>query len=186
MVKLLPSKQVSSVRFRPPAPAVRVSIVSIFGWDNILRGVDKTAYLAKPRIPLSEVSLLWDVCYYDLPLEGVAEWKGERYWFDTIEADMPDRKEFFLFRLPASELEKLAALQGLRERLVGRGNRHDDRHLENWDAANPSPFGEKDQRHLSAFSRFDEASKKLPQPSFEKSELIGWCHWSETEPLSSL
>ncbi|WP_265594403.1 hypothetical protein [Haloferula sp. BvORR071] len=53
----------------------------------MLSARNKNTYLALPRIPNAEVRLLWD-----LPLQGVAEWKGQRYWFDTIEEEIPTRR----------------------------------------------------------------------------------------------
>jgi hypothetical protein len=149
----------------------------------MLRRGDKSKYLNLRRIPKAEVRLLWDVDYYDLPLEGVAEWKGNKYWFSSIAEEVPDQNEFFLIKLPKSEMKKIEDLQQLRELMHDASNRHDDRYSNRWkwedlkDGNWTAAYEE--SKHL--FEEFIVAARSLPQPDLDLGEVIGWCFWKEPE-----
>lgn len=151
----------------------------------MLKASDKSQYLTRPRIPNLEVNLLWDVAYYDLPLEGVAEWQGVKYWFATIAEEIPDQKEFFLLRLPSAEMRKVEEIQRLREDIIDAGNRHDLRHATRWDwsTLRGEIWKHAYEKSQQVFQAFSKASAKLPQPDFSMAEVIGWCYWKEPEPI---
>ena len=145
----------------------------------MLRIADKPEYLLQPRIANAEVRLLWDVDYYDRPLEGVAEWKGGKYWFTSIQDEVPDQQEFFLIRLPESEMKKVEDIQRMREAIHDASNRHDEGHASRWKWADLTgdDWNAAREESSASFEKFSEASSRLPQPDFELGEVVGWCLW---------
>lgn len=152
----------------------------------MLRLEDKPTYLSLPRIPNSEVVILWHVDYHDGPLTGVAEWNGNRYWFDSIGEEVPDQKEFYLIRIPESEMRKAEVLQELRERIYDAGNRSDSVHSRRWKwddlegDGRDRAIAESDAR----FSEFIAARDLLPQPDLSSGVVTGWCLWCESTTAS--
>jgi hypothetical protein len=139
---------------------------------------DKPRYLQAPRVARSAVNLLWHCNYYDGPLQGVCELKGERLWFDTIEEEIPDQEEVFLFRLPDSEMKKLEAEQELRERIVGRGNRYDALRGEDCAGVEPESISASGRR-AAAFEEYIEAAKKLPPANTRSEDVVAWFAWRD-------
>ncbi len=149
---------------------------------------DKPKYLVLPRISNAEVQLLWDVEYYDRPLEGVAEWNGRKYWFTSIQEEVPDQKEFFLIKLPESEMKKVEDIQQLRESIYDASNRHDEGRSNRWkwDELKGDSWSAAYKESQGSFESFVMASSRLAQPDFDRGEVIGWCLWKEpeTEPAA--
>lgn len=75
-------------------------------------------------VPRAEgVRLLWEHDYYDGPVSGLAEWRGEQWWFDVADPDggwhRSDPRAYVLRRLTPEELAAEWAEHREFERLVG-------------------------------------------------------------------
>jgi hypothetical protein len=59
------------------------------------------------RVDASEVRLLWDVSYWDGPLDGVCLFRGERCWFECIDEPADEERvsrRFLIRRLTTEQL----------------------------------------------------------------------------------
>ncbi len=67
------------------------------------------------------ITMLWYSNYYDGPLSGLAEYKGERVWFDCVEwEDNPwQMRTFGLYKMSAKELAYEDKWHALWNKLVG-------------------------------------------------------------------
>lgn len=70
---------------------------------------------------LDDVQVLWFDNWYDGPVAGLAEWRGDQYWFNTANdrwyAECP--RQFVLLRVPRVDLDREWAIHRDFEESVG-------------------------------------------------------------------
>ena len=62
---------------------------------DLWRDLDQTDHSALPELDDSDVVLLWAMYRYDGPLNGMAEYRGRRVWFDFHHMDEDGVRYFY-------------------------------------------------------------------------------------------
>lgn len=70
---------------------------------------------------LADVRVLWLADYWDGPKSGLAEWRGEQFWFRTASDDWETERprRFLLLQISTTDLESEHATHIAFEQLVG-------------------------------------------------------------------
>ncbi len=124
-------------------------------------------YRALPQIPRADVTLLWHGEYYDGSINGLLLWRGERLWFDTIEASSETEtawyRRYVLIRLSEQQRRDEEWWHELFRQHVGT---HTDHVRADSDPGTVRPQGQ--------HAKFYDAYAKRASLDLSQNEVIGW------------
>lgn len=120
-----------------------------------------------PQLVPEAVNLLWHDDFWDGPLSGLLEYRGERLWFQLAEeADDPVAgwyRRYLVVRLTPEQLREEEKWHGLFRRCVGT---HTDYRS---DERQPGAVHPREQ-----WSEFYDAYAKRNPRSLDENEVVGW------------
>ncbi len=113
------------------------------------------------------ITMLWYSNYYDGPLDGLAEFEGERVWFHCVEMeDNPfQMRRFSLYKMSADDLAYEDKWHKLFNELVGY---HCDYGIDDND--NPKTT---EEQHDEYFRLSDEDDRKIKKKEYTENECLG-------------
>jgi hypothetical protein len=124
-------------------------------------------YRDLPRLPEDEVRLLWHDDFWDGPLSGVLEYRGERLWYllheEAPESEPGWYRRFLVVRLTPDQLREEEYWQDLFGRCVGT-------HADYGDSGRV--LGELQPKER--WSEFYDAYAKRAPMDLTENEVVGW------------
>jgi hypothetical protein len=119
------------------------------------------------------VEIVWTYDYYDSPLEGFAEWKGQKYWFSSIEEDLFQQNEFYLMRLPDSEILKIEEMRQLHASKDESFHQQYGRLLEKGPVLKGVALAAANAEATRLMNAFLDDVERRPKPDVTQGEVIG-------------
>ena len=120
-----------------------------------------------PRIPAEEVRLLWVSDFWDGPLEGIAEYRGERCLYVVAEPDRigaPDEeRSWVLYRLTDEQLREQERWHALFVKYVGG-------HFDHTGTASPELARKEDWERF-----YGPYQAEYREPQLHRDQAVGWC-----------
>lgn len=77
-----------------------------------------------------DLKMIWHSGFWDGPLSGLAEYNGEKVWFDCVEDVDNQIRRYAVYRLSTEELREVERNHKRFEKMVGYHCNHDETHKE--------------------------------------------------------